>query len=72
MKFKVSLSRLVEQTAIIEVEAKDAKDLVDKLTLEEVDAEESLWEYCCVHEYPIVTHVNGGDAERFYHEVRSK
>jgi len=58
MKFKLHLSRIVEEVATIEVEAPSREALLKKLGLEEFDAPKKDWEYHTISEYPIVTHVD--------------
>lgn len=60
-KFKIALSRLVEETCEIYVEAKSKKDLIELLWVEAFDAEidEAKWEFCCVHSYAEATHIDG-------------
>lgn len=60
MKVKISLSRLVEQTCVIELDELEIN--VQEYNLYDwasIAAEEDVnWEFECVHEGAMVTHIN--------------
>jgi len=63
MKFKFSLSRLVEEAAVVEYEAEsleEAKELVTGVDWGDIASEKGAeWDAYGEQEGPIVTHING-------------
>lgn len=63
MKVKVSLSRLVEQTCVIEVDTEEEEINLQECHLYDwesiADEKNAVWEFECEHEGAILTHIDG-------------